>query len=217
MRLYSCVIGSLALPLLNAHPAAAQQFEVGVKGGIRTTDDVSGSLTSESKRYIVGPMLDVRLPLRLSFEFDALYRRFGYTGYASSCCGSSITRERSNSWEFPLLLKYRLPEFLAHPFVGVGYAPRTVHGAAISSGSFLSAPGQTTYFFNQHSNTNYSVTHGVVASAGVSLGAGHVRFSPELRYVHWSAPFLNAFGGDGSFQFVSKQDEFFVLLGVSWR
>jgi hypothetical protein len=73
------------------------------------------------------------------------------------------------------------------------------------------------YFFNQHSNPSYSLTHGVVVCGGVNLGAGHVWFSPELRYVHWNAPFLSEFGGDGSFRFVSKQDEVFLLLGVSWR
>lgn len=51
----------------------------------------------------------------------------------------------------------------------------------------------------------------------VNLGAGHLEFSPELRYVHWSAPFLNEVGGDGSFRFVSRQDELFAFLGVSWH
>ena len=37
------------------------------------TDNVTGSLTSESKRYILGPMVEVRLPLHFSFELDALY------------------------------------------------------------------------------------------------------------------------------------------------
>jgi hypothetical protein len=208
---------------LNGHPAVAQQVAVGVKGGIQTTGDVSGSLASESKRYIVGPMVEIRLPMRLSFEFDALYRRFGFTGYESSCCGRSIMRVRANSWEFPMILKYSLPVVVAHPFVGVGYAPRTIHGTAVSSGSYLSGISQNppmsiyTYYFNQHSDTSYPLTHGVVVSGGVNLGVGHVRFSPELRYVHWNAPFLNDFGGDGSFRFVSKQDEFFVLLGVSWH
>ena len=198
----------------------AQRLELGVKGGIRSTGNVMGTLTSESKRYIVGPQLEVRLPLRLSVEFDALYRRVGFTGYADSCCAHSITRERANSWEFPILLKYRLP---ARFFVGAGYAPRMIHGTAVSSGSDLSGISQNppmdiiTYYFNQRSDTNYRMTHGVVVSGGVDLPAGHLRISPELRYVHWSSPFLSQFGGDGSFEFVSKQHELFVLLGISWH
>jgi hypothetical protein len=216
MRFLSSVIGILTLAVLCGHRAVAQRVAVGLEGGVRTTDDVSGSLTSESKRYIVGPRVEIRLPARLSFEVDALYRRFGFTGYASSELANSITRERANSWEFPMIVKYRLPSAPAHPFAGVGYAPRTIHGTDVSSGSY-SSPSGYTYFFNRHSDTSYSWTHGVVVSGGVNLDAGHLRFTPELRYVHWNAPFLNQFGGDGSFRFVSKQDELFVLLGVSWH
>src|SRR5580704_7591899 len=134
MRFLSSVIGILTLAVLCGHRAVAQRVAVGLEGGVRTTDDVSGSLTSESKRYIVGPKVEIRLPLRLSFEFDALYRRFGFTGYETSCCGNSVTRERSNSWEFPMILKYRIPVVPGHPFVGAGYAPRTVDGTDVSSG-----------------------------------------------------------------------------------
>jgi len=201
------------LVFLGGHPAVAQQIAVGVKGGVRTTDDISGERSalygakSESKRYSVGPMLEVGLPLRLSFEFDALYRRFGFKSLFSGQLAYSTTRERANSWEFPMILKYRLAAVPGHPFVGVGYAPRTVHGTDVSSGSYLSGPSSYTYYVNQQSQTSYSVTHGAVISGGVDLGAGHVRVSPELRYVHWSAPFF----------FNSKQDELFVLLGVSWH
>jgi hypothetical protein len=107
-------------------PALSQQLAVGVKGGIRASGDIGGLSYggSESKRYIIGPMLDLRLPWRLGVEFDALYRRFGYTsgshyqGYASA-----IHRGRANSWEFPIIIKYRLPVRSAHPFAGVGYQP----------------------------------------------------------------------------------------------
>jgi hypothetical protein len=196
----------------------AQPIEVGVEGGVRTTDDVSGTLTSESKRYIVGPKVEIRLPLRLSFEFDALYQRFGFTGYEASCCGNSVTRERANSWEFPLILKFRIPVLPGRPFVGAGYAPRTVHGTDVSNGvGNVGLPGPLVYFFNQRVETSYPVTNGVVISGGLNLGSGHVRFSPELRYVRWTTPFLNEFGGDGSSRYLSNQNEVFVLLGVSWH
>lgn len=201
----------------------AQGLSIGAIGGVRATDELSGTLTPESKRYIVGPTVELSLPLRLAVEFDALYRRVGYTGYSSTVLANSITRVRANSWEFPLIAKYRMPFFLVHPFVGVGYAPRTIHGNAVASGSYLSRLTQNppasviTYFFNQRTTASYSVTHGVVAAAGVDLHAGPIRLSPELRYVHWSSPFLNAQGGDGSFLFTSSQNEVFLMLGVSWH
>src|SRR5215472_8028168 len=94
--------------------ASAQLFTFGVKGGVWTTGDIGnptsfagGILHLESKRYIIGPMVELRLPLRLSVEFDALYRRLGFTQDVDFCCGFSVSRERDNSWEFPITVKYR--------------------------------------------------------------------------------------------------------------
>ncbi|HEY4361010.1 MAG TPA: hypothetical protein VGN17_08580 [Bryobacteraceae bacterium] len=225
MRLPAFFASLLCLLMSSEKPAQAQLVAVGVKAGVRTTSDVSGfSLQSaESQRYTLGPMVELRLPLHLGVEFDALYRRFGYTSNFASCCGSSVMRERSNSWEFPIIAKYHLPAWRVQPFVGVGYAPRTVSGSVVSSGSFLSGMTSNpptsvyTYYFNQHSGTHYPITHGLVVSAGLDLGAKHFRISPELRYVHWNQPFLTSVGGDGSYFLQSSQDELFVLFGFSWR
>jgi len=170
----------------------------------------------------VGPKLEVRLPWHLSFEFDALYRRVGFLGYFNSCCANTLTGERDNSWEFPMLVKYHFPRVARlrlRPFVGTGYAPRIVYGSDISSGSYLSNfdTGATTYYSNVHRNVSYPVTQGLVVSGGVEFGAHHVLISPELRYVRWNAPFLNEFGGDGSYRFGSPQNELFVLVGIAWR
>ena len=223
MRFSFTLVAIPPMLFVNADPAPAQQFAIGVKGGVRITDDTSGSLSSESQRYTIGPTVEVRLPLGLGVEFDALYQRFGFTGYSGSCCGASITRERASSWEFPIIGKYRLPMFRVHPFLGVGYAPRTVHGTDVSSGYFLSGittnPPASVYttFTNRRFDTQYPVTHGVVVSGGVDGSVGRLRISPEVRYLHWNRPFLDQLGGDGSFMFQSKQDELQVLLGISWH
>src|ERR1700745_2882468 len=54
---------------------------VGVKAGIPITDAFSSTtlspsqkLYSSSQNYILGPSVELRLPYRLSVEFDALYR-----------------------------------------------------------------------------------------------------------------------------------------------
>jgi hypothetical protein len=125
-----------------------------------------------------------------------------------------------------MILNYHLPVLPAYPFVGVGYAPHTIHGTDVSSGSCLSGIGRNpplniytyiyTNYFNRSSATNYSVTNAVVVSWGVNLGFGHLRFTPELRYEHWKTPFLDAFRGDES-QFAPNQNGAFVLVGVSWH
>ena len=86
-----------------------------------------------------------------------------------------------------MLLKYQLPIRLVHPFVGIGYAPRIVNGTDVSSGSSNEFPP----YYNLRTATNYPVTQGVVVSGGVSLGVGHFRFTPEVRYTHWTAPYVN--------------------------
>ncbi len=114
-----------------------------------------------------------------------------------------------------MILKYRIPVVPGHPFVGAGYAPRTVHGTDVENG-YINEDEQRDVYTNQRSETSYSVTQGVVISAGLILDAGHVRFPPELRYVHWNAPFLNESSNAGNL-FLSKQNEVLVLLGVSWH
>ena len=92
-------------------PCAFSGISLGLKTGVRASDDLSGfSLRStESKRPTFGPMVDVRLPWRTAVELDVLYRAVGYTSTYSSWAGSGITRERSNSWEFPLIANIVFP------------------------------------------------------------------------------------------------------------
>jgi hypothetical protein len=215
---FSVLGGLLGLVVLGGHLATAQPVAIGIEGGLRTTGDVTGTLTPESKRYIVGPKVEVRLPLHLSFEFDALYRRVGFLGYVSSCCGSAVRGERDDSWEFPMLVKYRVPGVpRLHPFVGIGYAPRIVHGHDVISGYSLDFYTGARMYYSFATKFSYPTTQGLVVSGGVEFGARHLLVTPELRYVHWNQRFLSEYGGDGSFQYTSPQDEMFVLLGIAWH
>lgn len=207
MQLQTCVFLLFAGPLAGSYPARAQGFDLGVLGGVRVTDDLGGGFSvpahPESKRYAAGPALNIHLPRHFSVEFDALYQRFGFT---SRFDFPSIARERANSWEFPLLLKYRLAS--SPILVGAGYAPRIVDGNDV-----LTLGAGTTRSFS----TNYPVTHGVVVSGGLEFKTSHVRVSPEVRYVHWNAPFLFNATPDTAIPLASKQDEVFVLIGIAWR
>jgi len=153
-------IGIFALVSLSGHVSRAQHVEIGVEGGIRATDDFNGNLSSESKRYIVGPTVDIRLPKRFSVEVDALYQRFGFNSYWNRGHDGATVWERTNSWEFPVSLKYHLPIRLMHPFVGIGYAPRIVNGKDVSSGEY----SYDYQFSNVRSATNYPMTQGAVVS-----------------------------------------------------
>ena len=115
---------------------SAQNVRIGMKGGLRATNDIESrdGKASESRPYALGPMLEVGLPLGLSVEADALYSRIGYSADHSYPLGYSINRGRATSWEFPVLLKRSLPFPLLHPYVSAGYAPRRVSGEVVSTG-----------------------------------------------------------------------------------
>jgi hypothetical protein len=210
----------------SANPAAAQLIGLGVAGGARVSNDVFGNIgdiSSESKRYIVGPRVDVHLSKGFFIEGEALYRTLGFTTYDVSGGINEITRERANSWEFPVLLKYRYTGFWAHPFLGAGYEPRFVHGNDLTNGAYASGITSGivtyTYLINQRTPTSYPVSNGAVVSGGVEFVAGPVHISPELRYIHWSPAFLdvNPAGSAGSYRINSSHNELLILFGVTWH
>jgi len=226
MRFFPALTVPFILLSSIAGPAAAQLVGVGIEGGARVSNDVFGNIgniNSESKRYILGPRVNVYLPRHFFVEVDALYRTVGYTAYEITSVMNEGIRERANSWEVPMLLKYRYPGYRAHPFIGAGYDPRFVHGTDLTNGAFVS--GSTsgiptyTYLINQQSATHYPVSHGAVVSGGVEFVAGSVHISPELRFIHWSPAFLsvNQNGSAGGYKFNSAHNELLVLFGVTWH
>ena len=105
-------------------PCFGQQFAIGVKGGARLTSQFEGFGVSESRPYLIGPMVAVGLPHGFGVELDALYSRFGYSSTGTDILGGSyFNRARANQWQFPILLKRRLPIPLARPYALVGYVP----------------------------------------------------------------------------------------------
>jgi len=71
-----CMRITFAISFLIASAALAQSVKVGVIGGVPLTDPVR--FNDESKRYLVGPSVEVRfLDGRPGVEMNALYRRTG--------------------------------------------------------------------------------------------------------------------------------------------
>src|SRR5258708_39098050 len=88
--------------------ATAQLVSVGVKGGVSITEP--GGYNDESRRYIVAPSVEVRLPFRFAAEVDALYTPIGssyrtvYPGELIGKPGTTVylsTRQRGNCCAFP--------------------------------------------------------------------------------------------------------------------
>ena len=213
-----------ALLFLLALCAGAQTFTFGVLGGVRATGSFTGDLNDESRRYVVGPSADLRLPLHFSLEVDALYRRFGYsyTFVVPIVPGSlTVTRERDSSWEFPVLAKFHLP-IRGHPFAGIGAAPRILSGRVDQSGYttdfFTGLPAEP---FTHSYKTSYDPTAGLVTAGGVELGIGSLRFTPQVRYTRWNARFLDEavrnYGFLGIETYQAPQSQVDVMIGIGWR
>src|SRR5581483_7012188 len=129
------VIPIAAAAVVTSCMCVAQSVSFGVRGGARATDDITGQATSESKRYIVGPMLELDLPFGLGAEVDALYSREGYSSYSSLFAGTLLATERANVWQLPIVAKYRLGLFpLIKPYVLGGYVARVMDGTLNNQG-----------------------------------------------------------------------------------
>lgn len=127
--------------------------------------DIVTRTFSESNQYIVGPMVELRLPLGLSVEADGLYHPLNFA-IENRVIPLGLFRSVTDitSWEFPILGKYHLPFPIVKPYAELGP-------------SFRHVGGNRTYF----SNT------GLTAGVGVEVKLGRLRFGPEIRYTRWGA------------------------------
>jgi hypothetical protein len=180
----------------------SQSFSLGVLGGVRTTDDFPCAL-SASKRYVIGPAVDIGLPRGFGIDIAALYRREGYNLPIISLIplGGGTEVERANSWEFPILAKYTHPLRAIGPFVESGYAPRVMRGSYSQTWMWYNAPSPST------ASVDYPVSHGFVAGAGVRYEIGHLRLLPAVRYTHWN----------NAVPLGSSRNQLDALVGIGWK
>lgn len=179
---------------------------------LSTVHSGSFNFTSNTNRYIVGPTAELRLPFGIGIEADILYRHFSYTGSGVIKGTGGIlqnTSTTSNAWEFPLLLKYRLPGKVVHPYVAGGVAWDTLSGLKQAITSTVGSIATSTTTSNPPELGN-STSRGFVLGAGIGVKLLLIRISPELRYTRWGAKhFLDPNGGLSSNQ---NQAEFLVGL-----
>ena len=203
MALHCVARGALLICVSAVSVLAQSWISVGVKGGVPLMDpfadrtfnsDIftirnpfgpptvvsqSTRMYSGSKYFVLGPTLEVRLPLNLAIEADALYRPMDLqiqstasqrTGSLSSFLLVGPTLPvKVDTWEFSLLAKYRLRLPLGTPYIAAGPSFRAI-GA--SPAEHMSGTG-------------------ISAGLGMEFPVWHFRVSPEVRYTHW--------GGDGAY------------------
>ena len=150
--------------LLIAAPVGAQNIGYGIRGGIPLTDTFNfvnqfSVQTVKTSRFTIGPTFEVRLPLGLSVQVDALYKRQQ----------SNPSTTTASTWEIPLLAKYRFPGLVVRTFVEGGV-------------SFQSIGDVVKFATNQTADKS---RRGFVLGAGVEAKLLKVRLSPELRLTRW--------------------------------
>jgi hypothetical protein len=160
-------------------------------------------------------MVELGLPLGFAVEVDALYHR---TDFDIGPPNEGPASDRANSWEFPVLLKYKLGTPLVKPFVEAGLSPRTISGketdvyeSVVPTGAGI-APATLSYTFD----TNWKSSLGIVLGGGVQFGLGPLRISPEVRYTHWTSTPINETFADGP-TIHSTQEQADILVGLAWK
>src|ERR1700760_3240020 len=106
----------LAIASALASPAPAQHLGWGIKAGATLTDIFSQGGINEADKVVIGPMLDIRLPI-IGFEADALYHNATFTPTFGSQQSSS-----GSSFQFPIVAKVHAPTPLLKPYIEGGVA-----------------------------------------------------------------------------------------------
>lgn len=187
--------GFLAGSNLTKHfPVTRQHFyDPQYPDGLTAFDILSGS-----RSIIAGFSFEVDLAKGFSLKANALHRNLERRAQYILPNGlqQDAFRQGLSTWQWPVLLKYRLPvPGAARPFIEAGPSFRTRHDPA---------PAEPSH-------------HGGTIGAGAELRWGRVRFAPALRYTRWRY--------DGDFpRFATKRDQVELLAEAgytssvpSWR
>jgi hypothetical protein len=190
---------------LAAFPAFGQRLSFGVAGGTGLSRDfrtqrytfpwegASYTEVSESRTrsLVIGPMAELGLTGNWSVEVNALHRALRYSvrsDFPGTVCGvNTFCGGDLPTWQFPVLVKYRIPLRPVKPFATLGPSFRT-HGTPLGA--------QPSSF-------------GITAGLGVELNAGPFYFAPTVRYTRWGAdnlPFRP-----------TVRDQVEVLGGIGYR
>lgn len=205
--------------LLVASAAFSQSLSVGLKGGVPLFDAFKVADTtryfSDKAPYVIGPALEVHLPLGLSAEVDLLYRNLEYNStiqVVSPPGPAQILDAKTTGqvWELPLLAKYRVPGVLVRPYLAAGLSYRRL--AHLKQRSAPTGSPATVSVTDQPPELTGRNGVGPTLGAGLELKVRRVRVSSEIRYTRWGASsFKAALGG-----FATQLNQADILLGIAF-
>ena len=209
-----------------ATPAFAQGIRFGVKGGVplSTYFETGFRYSSATRRYTVGPSVEVSVWNNFSLEFDALYKRIGYNANVPHFSRqppfyTDVFEVKGSSWDFPLLVKYRFPRMPLYVAAG-GVLRHIGHVRALGERTgrrfenvgerppaltMFSEPIDTSEPFDLRKRT----WPGLTVGGGIEFGRGRFRVLPEFRYTRLTSNIGEQ--TQGTLRFNQNQAEF--LLG----
>jgi opacity protein-like surface antigen len=166
--------------------AAAQPFGLGLKLGTTLNNAISAVSTEsvpDDHHFVVGPYFELRLPLHLAVEVDALHESSLYSGVSNA----------GSTWQFPVMAKYKLLKGPVKPYVegGIAFSHLTD--------------------LKEIPDLNHASNFGVVLGAGVEVKLLAPRLSAEIRYNGWA--FKNLQSPTGLFESNQNQVAILLGLG----
>ena len=212
------MLKTFGLGIVLAVSSCAQPFGFGIKGGVPATDFFSTQegrfrYLSNTDRWTLGPMFELRLPFGLGVEFDVLYKKFDYSASFASAGASLDVSGKGSAWEFPLVAKYRLPGLVLHPYVEGGLASRRITGVKEIR---LSATPPGSPPVSTSTDTPAILANkgsaGFVMGAGIEVKAVLIRVAPGIRYTRWGNQNFRDING----AIESNQNQLEFLVGITF-
>ncbi len=185
-------------PLNDAYNAT--NLGIVLSSGLGSSGNVApGGYSSGAKRFLVGPMVELRLPFSVSIEADALYQSVGFRRLQAFSMVPQPSIGAANidasAWEFPVLLKYKFKGIpLVKPYLGAGLSFKRITGID-----------------NLVELANKTST-GVVLEGGLEFKLLLLRISPEVRYTGYTVSSFTS--PNGLLQ--TNKNQLAVLVGFSF-
>jgi hypothetical protein len=193
-------------PFLLAGALPAQRVTFSFLGGTNLTRDFAAvstvyqddlypqglttfRLRSGNRGLLAGATCAIELSDAFAFELNALHRNLYLQLEFLLPAGERLDAGRNSigTWEWPMLLRYRLPGIAARPFVEAGPSFRTRKNQP---------PSEPSQF-------------GFAAGLGAEFRKGPLRLTPRIRYTRWAA--------DGGARYLlTKSDQVEVLAGIGY-